>query len=134
VSRTTTSGPAGAAAASGGLALALPGARAAIRRAVRAGGLGIAAISLWEVAMLIARGRVVPHGTADAWLATLVDRSGVAVRTITPAIAVTAVQLPPDVSADPADRLVAATARVEGAPLVSPDARLRGSPLVETIW
>ena len=41
---------------------------AAIRRAVNGGGLAIASITLWEVAMMLARGRVIPHGTPEAWL------------------------------------------------------------------
>ncbi|MCL6639871.1 MAG: hypothetical protein K6T92_00720 [Candidatus Rokubacteria bacterium] len=49
------------------------GAARAIRRALRATGLAMAFISLWEAAMLIARGRVVPQGTPEVWLATLVE-------------------------------------------------------------
>jgi PIN domain nuclease of toxin-antitoxin system len=36
--------------------------------------------------------------------------------------------------ADPADRLIAATARAEGVALVSRDARIRASRIVETVW
>jgi PIN domain nuclease of toxin-antitoxin system len=35
---------------------------------------------------------------------------------------------------DPTDRLIAATARVEGLKLVTRDRRLRASRLVETVW
>ena len=52
-------------------------ASAAIRRALGDGGLAIASISLLEVAALVARGRIIPHGTIDAWLDALVDRSSV---------------------------------------------------------
>ena len=106
----------------------------AIRRAIAGGGLAIASITLWELAMMIARGRVIPQGTAEAWLRSLVDRSGVVVKEITPAIAAIAAQLPADFPGDPADRLIAATARAEGVRLVSRDARLRASSEVETVW
>ena len=106
----------------------------AIRRAVDAGGLAVASITLWEVAMMVARQRVVPRGTPEAWLDALVDRSGVMVRAITPAVAVLATQLPESFPADPADRLIAATARAEGVELVSRDTRIRASAAVETIW
>lgn len=109
-------------------------ATSAIRRAANAGGLAIASITLWEVAMMIAGGRVVPQGTPEAWLAALVERSGVTIKEITPAVAALATHLPGDFPGDPADRLIAATARVEGAPLVSRDQRMRASRMVETIW
>jgi len=106
----------------------------AIRSAVTRGGLAIASISLWEVAMMLARGRVIPQGTPEAWLAALIDRSGVIVKEITPAVAALATHFPDDFPGDPADRLIAATARATGISLVSRDARMRASPMVETIW
>ena len=109
-------------------------AAAAIRRAANDGGLAVASITLWEVAMMIVRGRVVPQGTPEAWLGALVDRSGVTVKEITPSVAALATHFPDDFPADPADRLIAATARADGVPLVSRDARLRASSAVETIW
>ena len=109
-------------------------AKTAIRRAIASGGLAIASITLWEVSMLLARGRVIPQGTPEAWLGALVDRSGVIVKEITPAVAALATHFPGDFPADPADRLIAATARTEGVPLVSRDARIRASPVVETVW
>jgi PIN domain nuclease of toxin-antitoxin system len=107
---------------------------AAIRRAASGGGLVIASITLWEMAMLVARGRVIPQGTPEAWLTALVERSGVTVKEITPAVAALAIQLPAQFPLDPADRLIATTARVEGIPLVSRDRAMRASPLVETVW
>jgi PIN domain nuclease of toxin-antitoxin system len=84
--------------------------------------------------MMIARGQVVPQGTPEAWLAALVERSAVVVKEITPAVAALATHLPADFPGDPADRLIAATARIEGAILVSRDRGLRASPMVETAW
>jgi len=111
------------------------GAAAAIRRAAKGGGgFAIASITLWEVAMLVVRGRVIPQGTPEAWLAALVDRSGVIVKEITPSVAALATSFPDDFPADPADRLIAATARAEGVALVSRDARIRASRVVDTVW
>ena len=106
----------------------------AIRRAITGGGIAIASITLLEVAMMLARGRVIPQGTPETWLDALVDRSDVVVKEITPTVAVLATQLPADFPGDPADRLIAATARAEGLRLVSRDVRLRASAAVETIW
>lgn len=106
----------------------------AIREAVRAGGLGIASISLWEIAMMITLGRLVPRGTPEAWLTELVQKTGVVVKEITPVVAALATQLPGAFPADPADRLIAATARADGLTLVTRDSRLRASTLVRTVW
>ncbi len=111
-----------------------PAAARAIRRAATADGLAVASISLWEVAMMIARGRVLPEGSPEGWLGSLVERSDVTVREITPAVAALATHFPAEFPADPADRLIAATARAGGMSLVSRDARIRASPVVETIW
>ncbi len=106
----------------------------AIRRAARDSGLAIASITLWEVAMIIARGRLIPQGTPEAWIAALVNRSRVIVKEITPTVAALATLFPDDFPADPADRLIAATARAEGMALVSRDTRVRASRTLDTIW
>ncbi len=113
--------------------LSKPAARA-IRRAARAGGLAVASISLWEIAMLAAAGRLRIRGTVESWLQDLLERTGVATREITPAIAALAVQFPDGFPRDPADRLIAATARAEGLALITRDEAIRESGLVETIW
>lgn len=107
-------------------------ASAAIRRALHDGGLAISAITLWELASLVARGRIQAYGTVDASVRVLTE--GVAVKPITPEIAALATQFPEDYSRDPADRLIGATARAEGLPLVTRDESIRNSPLLQTIW
>jgi len=107
-------------------------ASAAIRRALREDGLAISAITLWELATLVARGRIQAYGTVDASVRLLID--GVAVKPITPEIAALATQFPDDYSRDPADRLIGATARAEGMPLVTRDESIRKSTLLRTIW
>jgi PIN domain nuclease of toxin-antitoxin system len=106
----------------------------AIRKAMSAGGIAIASITLWEIAMLLHLGRVVPHTPPEAWLTELIDRSGVVVKEIGPSVAVLATQFPDDYPADPADRLIGATARAEGLILVTRDARVRASRLLRTVW
>jgi PIN domain nuclease of toxin-antitoxin system len=107
-------------------------AAAAIRQAQRADGLAISAITLWELASLVARGRIQAYGTVDATVRLLIE--GVAVKSITPEIAALSTQFPEDYSRDPADRLIGATARAEGVPLVTRDENIRKSPLLATIW
>ena len=64
----------------------------AIRAAQREGGLGISAISLWELAWLVGRGRIQAYGTVEASVRLLIE--GVIVRPITPEIAAVAAQYP----------------------------------------
>ncbi len=110
------------------------GAASAIRRARASQGIGIAAISLWELAMMFSRGRLEAMGTPEASVQLVIDRSGVIVKPLTPEVAALATQFPPDFPLDPADRLIAATARAEGLTLITRDERIRKSPLVRTIW
>ena len=109
-------------------------AAAAIRRALRSGGIAIASISLWEIAVLFAKGRLRSRGTIEASVEAILQATGVTLREITPAIASLAAQFPADFSPDPADRLIAATARGEGLTLITRDERIRSSPLVRTAW
>ncbi len=109
-------------------------AAAAIRRSLRAGGIAIASISLWEVAMMFADGRLRSRGTIEASIESLVRGTGVMLREITPPIAALATQFPADFPPDPADRLIAATAREGGLTLVTKDERIRSSALVRTVW
>jgi PIN domain nuclease of toxin-antitoxin system len=107
-------------------------ASAAIRLAQRESGVVISAITLWELASLVARGRIQAYGTVDAAVRLLVQ--GIVVKPITPEIAALASQFPADFPRDPADRLISATARAEGISLVTRDDKLRRSPLLNTIW
>jgi PIN domain nuclease of toxin-antitoxin system len=111
-----------------------PKARSAIRRAIASGGIGIASISVWEIAMLFARGRLRAAGTTESAVEQILESTGVAVREITPSVAALATQFPESFPKDPADRLIAATARAENIPLVTQDEALRGSPLLKTVW
>ncbi|MGH7848484.1 MAG: type II toxin-antitoxin system VapC family toxin [Candidatus Binatia bacterium] len=106
----------------------------AIRRAAASGGFAIASISLWEIAMLVALGRLSPRGTPETWMADLIETSGVVVKELSPAVAVLSTQFPSDFPSDPADRLISATARAEGLMLVTRDGRIRESPLLKTVW
>ncbi len=107
-------------------------AAAAIRHADREGGLAISAVSLWELAVLVARGRIQAYGTVETSVRLLIE--GVVVKPITPEIAALAAQFPDDYPRDPADRLIGATARAEGLPLLTRDDSIRRSPLLQTIW
>src|SRR5208283_2636817 len=107
-------------------------ASSAIRRARQSSGVGVATISLWELALLVQNGRIVVTGSVETFLRDIVSR--VILRAVTPEIAALAASLQPDFPKDPADRLIAATAMVEGWRLVTADERIQRSRVVETVW
>jgi PIN domain nuclease of toxin-antitoxin system len=107
-------------------------ARAAIREARQKTGVAVATITLWELAWLAENGRIQVVGSVESFVRETASR--VILQPITPEIAALAVQLPAGFPKDPADRLIAATAMVEGAPLVTADERIRRAKVVQTIW
>ncbi len=98
----------------------------------RQGGIGISAITLWELAWLATHGRLEITGTADVFVEKITSRT--AVRPITARIAVLANQLPATYSSDPCDQLIGATALAEGIPLITKDKKIRDCRQIQTIW
>jgi PIN domain nuclease of toxin-antitoxin system len=107
-------------------------AREAIRNARQDSGIAVAAITLWEIAWLAHYRRIVVVGSVEAFVRETVAR--VILRPVTVEVAVLAASLPESFPRDPADRLIAATAMVEGMTLVTADMRIRRSKVVETVW
>src|SRR5206468_2160865 len=75
-------------------------AAAAIRKARGEDGLAISAITLWELAALVARGRIQVYGTVETSVRLLSE--GVTVKPLTADIAALATQFPDDYPRDPA--------------------------------
>ena len=73
-------------------------------------------------------------GTLETSIRHIIGRSGVSIRDITPEIAALAAQFPESFSKDPADRIIAATARGEGMTLISKDEKILQSTLLKTVW
>lgn len=107
-------------------------AKRAITAARSTDGVGIASITLWELANAIVRGRLESAGTVQATVDDFVY--GVEVKELTSEIVSLAAQFPETYPRDPADRLIGATARVLGVPLVTRDEKIRTSRAVPTIW
>jgi PIN domain nuclease of toxin-antitoxin system len=107
-------------------------AREAIHESARTGGLGISAITLWDVAWLVTHRRLDFTGTPEVFLEEISSRT--AVFPITSQIAVLANQLPATCPRDPSDRLIGATAMSEGIALVTKDRTIRNCKQIKTIW
>jgi len=109
-------------------------AASAIRRARVSDGLAISSITVWELALLFARGVLRSQTTVENAVQNLVARSGVVIMPITPEVAAIATQFSADYPKDPSDRLIGATAMAEGMTLITRDERLRRHHFLKTIW
>jgi PIN domain nuclease of toxin-antitoxin system len=93
-----------------------------IELALRTTRLLTSAASFWEVAMLVAKKRIVLDRTVSRWRLDAL-RSGIEEIPLDGELAFESVELP-DLHADPADRFIVATALRVRAVLVTSDARL----------
>jgi PIN domain nuclease of toxin-antitoxin system len=94
----------------------------------------ISAITLWEVATLVQLGRLRLDRDVEAWLDQALEESAVSVEPIDVEIAVRSTRIGAAFHGDPADRLIAATAIVLEATLVTADEQLHGCSAVKTVW
>lgn len=107
-------------------------ARKAIREARQKTGIAVASITLWELAWLAENRRILVSASVESFVRETISR--VIIREMTPEIVALAVRLPEPYPKDPADRLIASTAMVDGIPLVTADERVRRAKVVQTIW
>jgi PIN domain nuclease of toxin-antitoxin system len=104
-------------------------AKAAIINAGLADGIFVSPVSAWEVGLL---SRPKPRRSTllqflpdpKTWFARVMAGPGIREAPLTPEIAVDASYLPGDLHGDPADRLIVATARHLGVPVVTRDRRI----------
>lgn len=110
-----------------------PKAKATIERARRdAEGLAISGITLLELATLANKGRVRLTISLESMLQEI--EAQFVVLPISSRACARTLQLPAGYPKDPADRLIGATALVEGLPLITADKEIIKSKTVPTIW
>ena len=98
-----------------------------------AGIIGVSAISCWEVAKLVERGRLELDIPVEDWLEQALSYPGVRLLELTPEIAVESTRLPGEFHRDPADQIIVATARVHDCLLLTADGLIKDYPYVETL-
>lgn len=109
-------------------------AKKAIDAAVRSTSVYVSSISSWEIALLVERGRLRLALDVRDWICRCELLPFLTFVPVSNSIAVESVRLPDFPHADPADRIIAATALSLGAMLVTKDDKLRNYPHVKTIW
>jgi PIN domain nuclease of toxin-antitoxin system len=98
--------------------------RRRIEQARAAGKLQIAAVTLWEFALLVRDGKLRVDGTVASWLHTALARSGTTVAPLEPGVAQEAARLTGDLD-DSASCQILGTAVHLGVSLVTRDGRMR---------
>ncbi len=88
------------------------------------GELFVSPISAWEVANLAAKGKIALTMSPEVWFERFCDQRGVVLAEMSPSVLIASAALPGNPPADPADRILLATAREFGHTLVTRDARL----------
>lgn len=97
-------------------------AMAAIDHAGNTGGtVYVSPITAWEIGLLAARGRIAISVPPLTWFERLLAVPGVALADLSVAVLVASSYLPGTPPRDPADRMIAATARENGFKLITRD-------------
>ncbi len=90
----------------------------------RSGGLIVSAISVWEIGMHAARGRIQLSVPLRDWVERSLAAPGIAFQPVDAAVAAESTLLPGEPQGDPADRFLIATARILGVALATRDEQI----------
>ena len=101
-----------------------PEALAEIEAAIVAGRALVSPVSAWEIGLLVRKRRLSLALAPRNWFARFMARSGVRLTPLSPEAAIDSSFLPEPFHGDPADRMLVATARELGVPLVTRDAKI----------
>ena len=111
-----------------------PDALEAINKADTHNALIISDISIWEISMLIKKGRIEVSASPANFINLFLQSRNVSVISISPEIAELSVNFGRELNNDPADRIIAATSIVHNARLITADANLLNCELLDTLW
>jgi PIN domain nuclease of toxin-antitoxin system len=95
-------------------------------------GIAISDFTLYELSLLFRKKRIGLTISLESLLSEVENRF--VVLPITGQVCVSALSLPASYPKDPADRIIGATALMEGLTLVTADSKIRNSHAVPTIW
>lgn len=102
-----------------------------LERSERSGtAVGLSAISLWEIAKLVERGRLELTQSIDDSLEQLETSAFITILPLTGRVAIESTRLGARFHSDPTDQVIAATARCHGLTLLTVDERIIESGVV----
>ena len=96
--------------------------------------IGVPTACCLEIATLDRRGRITLAGGATKWIRTALADPRVEEIPLTSEIALAAGELPESVPGDPVDRVIYATSRATGSPLVTRDRRIANHDPRRVVW
>jgi PIN domain nuclease of toxin-antitoxin system len=99
-------------------------ARNAIEENAEIGSILISPVTGWEIATLASKGRLRLSMAPECWFDALLSLPGIRLAPMPPRTLIASAFLPGDPPSDPADRIIAATARAENLILMTRDHRL----------
>jgi len=91
-------------------------------------------MSCWEIAKLVEKGRLTLAMPVGQWIDQALGYPGIRLLPLDPKIAVASTQLPQPFHNDPADQIIAATARELDCPLATDDGRILAYSHVKLAW
>lgn len=94
----------------------------------------VSAISCWEVAMLVAKKRLVLDRDVEIWLDQALKLPGVEMVPLSMRICVRSTRLEQGFSGDPVDCILIATALEYACPIISKDERISHYPHMRVVW
>jgi len=108
--------------------------RSLIRSPRRYEELLLSAVSPWEFAKLLEKGRLGISCDPEAWIREALEMPRLRLVPLSPVVAYRSTVLPPPIHDDPADQIIVATAREENATILTSDERIRSYPHCRSLW
>lgn len=105
-----------------------------IEEEIKKGEILISSISLWEICLLIKKERLGFWVDPENWLEKVESLPFIRFVPVDNQVAIKSVKLDEDFHQDPADRMIVATALLNGATLITSDQKILKYSKVKTIW
>jgi len=109
-------------------------ARMTIEETISKKSIYISSISTWELALLVNKNRIQLTMSVEDWVAKSEGFPFFKFIPVNNKISIKSVNLPPPFHADPADRIIIATAIIEGIPIVTKDQKIINYQQIQTVW
>jgi PIN domain nuclease of toxin-antitoxin system len=106
----------------------------AIKQAEETGGIRVSVISVWEIAVKSALGKLELSMEMDEWFRLAKSYPNLVVEPVSAQDVIASARLPGNFHKDPADRIIVAMSRRYGVSLVTSDGLIQAYPHVAVIW
>ena len=94
----------------------------------------LSVISLWEFCKLLEKKRIGISMDPEEWIRVALEMPKLRLVSLSPAVAYVSTTLPQPFHDDPADQIIVASAKEEGAIILTSDERIREYPHVPSFW